>query len=61
MTAFRAQLPNLRFASLMDMDFVVIGPLVRRSRLYPVFVHQLALLLHASFRPHLTVGALALR
>ena len=31
--AFRAQLPDLRFASLMDMDFAVSGPLVRRSRL----------------------------
>ena len=33
--AFRAQLPDLRFASLMDMDFAVSGPLVRRSRLVP--------------------------
>src|SRR6516164_8984042 len=31
--AFRAQSPNLRFASLMDMDFAVGGPLVRRLRL----------------------------
>jgi hypothetical protein len=30
---FRAQSPDLRFASLMDMDFAVSGPLVRRSRL----------------------------
>src|SRR5207245_895013 len=28
-TAFRAQSPNLRFASLMDMDFAVSCPLVR--------------------------------
>jgi hypothetical protein len=32
-TAFRAQSPNLRFASLMDMDFAVSCPLVRRWRL----------------------------
>jgi hypothetical protein len=33
--AFRARSPGLRFASLMDMDFAVSGPLVRRSRLVP--------------------------
>src|SRR5215468_4225365 len=32
-TVFHAQPPNLRSASLMDMDFVVPRPLVRRSRL----------------------------
>src|SRR5260370_42197273 len=32
-TVFRAQPPDLRFASLMDMDFAVSCPLVRRSRL----------------------------
>jgi len=32
-TAFRAQSPNLRFASLMDMDFAVSCPLIRRWRL----------------------------
>src|SRR5207244_8720836 len=31
--AFRAQSPDLRFASLMDMDFAVSCPLVRCSRL----------------------------
>src|SRR5258708_17897568 len=31
--AFRAQLPNLRFASLMNMDFATSRPLVQRSRL----------------------------
>src|ERR1700678_3602686 len=31
--AFRAQSPDLRFASLMDMDFAVSCPLVRRSPL----------------------------
>src|SRR3977135_4560995 len=34
-TVFRAQPPDLRFASLMDMDFAVSGPLVRPSRLVP--------------------------
>src|ERR1019366_3359995 len=32
-TVFCAQPPDLRFASLMDMDFAVSCPLVRRSRL----------------------------
>ncbi len=32
-TAFRAQPPDLRFASLMDMDFAVNCPLAQRSRL----------------------------
>src|SRR5664280_784334 len=32
-TAFHAQPPNLRFAPLMDMDFAVRCPLVRRWRL----------------------------
>src|SRR5216684_3028034 len=36
-TAFRAQSPNLRFASLMDMDFAVSCPLVRRWRLISGF------------------------
>ena len=31
--AVRARSPDLRFASLMDMDFAVSRPLVRRSRL----------------------------
>jgi hypothetical protein len=32
-TAFCAQPPNLRFASLIDMGFAIIGPLAQRSRL----------------------------
>ena len=32
-TAVYARPPDLRFASLMDMDFAVLCPLVRRSRL----------------------------
>jgi hypothetical protein len=35
--AFRAQSPDLRFASLMDMDFAVSWPLVRRWRLVSDF------------------------
>jgi hypothetical protein len=35
--AFRAQPPDLRFAPLMDMDFAVTCPLVRRSRLVSGF------------------------
>src|SRR3954454_21951324 len=31
--AFCAQSPHLRFASLMEMDFAISCPLVRRSRL----------------------------
>src|SRR6202030_2856433 len=36
-TAFCAQPPDLRFAPLMDMDFAVSRPLVRRSRLVSGF------------------------
>ena len=46
-------------ASLMDMDFAVRRSLVRRSRLVSDLVHRLARLFDASFRPHLTVIALA--
>src|SRR2546425_10747128 len=35
----------------MNMDFAKEGLLVQRWRLYPVFVHRLALLLRASFGP----------
>jgi hypothetical protein len=35
--AFRAQSPNLRLAHLMDMDFAVSWPLVRRGRLISGF------------------------
>ena len=58
-TVFRAQPPDLRFASLMDMDFAVSCPLVRHSRLVSGLVHRLALLIHASFRPRLAAVALA--
>ena len=36
-TAFHAQPPNLRFAPLMDMDFAISCPLVRRWRLVSGF------------------------
>jgi len=53
-TAFTALLPDLPGVPLMDVDFVVWGPLVRRAGLsYPVSVRQDAALLHASFRPPL--------
>ena len=43
----------------MDMNFAVSCPLVRRSRLNPVFGHRLAHLIHASFRTRLAAVALA--
>jgi hypothetical protein len=45
----------------MDMGFTIFCPLApcRRPR-YPVLVHRLALLLHASFRLRLAAPALAL-
>jgi len=57
-TAFRAQPPNLRFASLIDMGFAIIGRSPDAHASDPVLVHWLALLLHASFRPHLTATPL---
>jgi len=50
-TAFRAQPPNLRFASLIDMGFAIIGRSPDAHASDPVLVHWLALLLHASRRP----------
>src|SRR6516165_4564434 len=43
----------------MDMNFAVSRPLVRRWRLISGFVHRLAHLIHASFRPRLAAVALA--
>ena len=58
-TAFHAQPPDLRFASLIDMGFATIGPLARRSRLRSgsctlarVFAPRFFL------QPHLTVTPL---
>src|SRR6267143_1717114 len=56
--AFHAQSPDLRFPFLMDMDFAKHGSLVPRWRLLSGFVHRLALLLHASFRPRLATTPL---
>jgi hypothetical protein len=44
---------------LMNMDFVVTGPLVPHGHAsYPVLVHRLVHLLHASFRPRLAATPL---
>src|SRR5215467_11712478 len=43
----------------MDVGFAVFRPLARcRRPLHPVFVHRLAPLLHASFRPRLATTPL---
>ena len=48
--------------ALMDEDFAIRCPLVPApGASYPISVRQVAVLLHAAFRPHLAVGALALR
>ena len=58
-TAFPARPPNLPPRSLMTVDFAMIGSLVRPGRPhYPVLVHRIAALLHASFRPRLTTTPL---
>src|SRR5271157_5853403 len=58
-TAFRTQPPDLQPVPLMDMDFVVIGQLVRhRMPHIRSFVHRLVRLLHASSRPRLATTPL---
>ena len=58
-TAFDAQPPDLPPAVLMEVGFAVFGPLARcRRPHHPVFVHRLAPLLHASFRPRLATTPL---
>ena len=58
-TAFAARPPDLPPRPLMTMDFAIGGSLVRAGRpRYPVFVHQAAALLHASFRPRLATTPL---
>lgn len=58
-TAFDAQPPDLPPVRLMDMSFAVICPLAPHCRpRYPVLVHRLASLLHASFRPRLATTPL---
>src|SRR6267378_2740176 len=44
----------------MDWDFAAIGQLVRTlPASYPVLVHRLASLLHASFRPRLAASVIS--
>src|SRR6266404_30823 len=58
-TAFDAQPLDLHSVFLMDVGFAAVGQLARTlPASYPVLVHRLAPLLHASFRPHLTVTPL---
>src|ERR1017187_1839065 len=58
-TAFDAHPPDLPPAALMDVGFAVSCPLARcRRPRHPVFVHRLAPLLHASFRPRLATTPL---
>lgn len=55
------KLPDIHVRLLVHAgsDSYVAFPSLHAS--YPVLVHQFTLLLHASFRPSLTEGALALR
>ncbi len=58
-TAFTAHPPNLPPRSLMTVDFAISCSLVRPGRpAYPVLVHRVAALLHASFRPCLAATPL---
>src|SRR6266481_9607740 len=57
-TAFAARPSDLPPRPLMAMDFAISSSLVRPGRpRYPLLVHRAAVLLHASFRPHLAVGS----
>ena len=58
-TTFPAQPPDLPPVLLMDGGFAISCSLAQHRRpQYPVLVHRLACLLHASFRPHLAVTPL---
>ena len=58
-TAFDAQPLDLHSMPLMDEGFAAICQLARTlPASHPVLVHRLASLLHASFRPRLTVWPL---
>src|SRR5208337_895052 len=58
-TAFRAQPPDLPPAALVDVGLAAFRPLARCRRPHPpVFVHRLAPLLYASFRPRLATTPL---
>src|ERR1035441_10367355 len=60
--SFCAQPPDLRFASLVDMDFAISCPLVRRSRLGAAAtkkvqdLHQLLLLIRSCCCLQFTYG-----
>src|SRR5215813_7001174 len=57
--AFHAQPLDLHSALLMDVGFAAICQLTRTPPAsYPVLVHRLACLLHASFRPRLATRPL---
>jgi hypothetical protein len=60
-TAFLAQPPDLPPVPYGYGLRYHLLPRPAPSTSYPVFVHRLTSLLHASFRPDLAVGALALR
>src|SRR5258707_15709644 len=58
-TAFAARPSDLPPRPLMAMDFAISSSLVRPGRpRYPLLVHRAAVLLHASFRPHLATTPL---
>ena len=58
-TAFAARPSDLPPRSLIVVDFAIGCSLVRPGRpLYPLLVHRAAILLHASFRPHLAATPL---
>jgi hypothetical protein len=48
--AFAARPPNLQSRCLMDMDFAVVGPLVRPKLPHPVLVHQAATVVPRCFQ-----------
>jgi len=57
---FDAQLPALPAVRLMDMGFVILCLFARHRRAsYPVLVHRLAPLRHASFGPRLTASVIS--
>jgi len=57
-TAFPAQPPDLQPVPLMDMDFVVVGQLVRHCMPHIRFCTSARSLLHASLRPRLATTPL---
>ena len=59
-TAFRAQEPDLQLTPLMDMDFAIIRPLVRRSCLISGFCSSPRAFARRFLRTPFYIGALAL-